>query len=100
MTGQRVYRLPEDIATKADFFAAVIDTLPLNPPLAAERQVWDRLADSLFQGLQESPDTHITIIWPAPAMTDEADFATARSIFDDVAKELYGSKVVAVSVEP
>jgi hypothetical protein len=96
---QRVYRLPEGIATRAQFFAAVIDTFPLDPPLAEERQVWDALADSLFQGLLESAENHITIIWPAPAMADGDDFQTASALLDDLVRELHGSKTVAVEVE-
>ena len=98
MTTQRIYRLPEGIATKAEFFAAVIDTFPLDPPLSDERQVWDALSDSLFQGLMESPDAHIAIIWPDPAMADARDFETAANLLRGLVGQLHGSKAASVDI--
>jgi Barstar (barnase inhibitor) len=90
--GWHVYVLSPDARDKASFFAAVINTLPLDPPWEeGNYHVWDALSDSLNEGLYESDHDRIAILWPESrrmAETAPDDFENARGVLAHVANGL------------
>lgn len=95
--GWRIFRLPASISSKDDFFEAVRDTLPLEPPLQSNRS-WDALSDSLWAGLDRLPDGKIVIVWPeALAMKTHAvqDFDIATDILAELPKSLSNVGITA-----
>lgn len=88
--GWRVFRLPFRMSSRDEFFDGVRMTFPLDPDLKSDRS-WDALADSLWAGLDDSPDERIVVIWPnARQMKVRApeDFAIATSILSDLPRSL------------
>lgn len=64
--------------------------LPLNPPVFSN-DVWEALADSLWQGLYELDEAKIAIVWPrfqAMKATHQDDFEIALSVLVDTASSL------------
>lgn len=85
--GWRVFVLPRGILDQATFFAAVRETLPLDPPVRTDRS-WDALADSLWEGLHRLDGNKIAIIWPDAARMASSDpgaFDTATAVLADTA---------------
>jgi hypothetical protein len=84
--GWRIFRLPNAPASTDQFFEAVRQSLPLNPPLQSNRS-WDALSDSLWEGLHGLNDRKIVIVWPdasrMKAAAPEA-YSIATSVWIDV----------------
>jgi Barstar (barnase inhibitor) len=88
--GGRVFRLSGAGSTKGEFFNAVRESLPLDPPLHSNRS-WDALADSLWSGLDKIDENSIVILWLAASQLEKYapdDFAIASSILKDLPESL------------
>jgi hypothetical protein len=88
--GYRIFRLPECISSRSEFFAAIRSILPLDPPMQSDRS-WDALSDSLWGGLDALPETRIVLLWPDSATLKSAapsDFRLAVDVLADVSKTL------------
>ncbi|WHM40956.1 barstar family protein [Streptomyces sp. BPTC-684] len=72
------------------FFAAVRQTLPLDPPLGADRTVWDALADSLWGGLHALNSPRAVIVWPdaQPVAGAQGEYWIALDILRDMVTTL------------
>ena len=95
--GWLVIVLSEKIASKNQFFDAVRDNCPLDPPLQSNRS-WDALADSLWSGLDEVDNERIVIFWPDSDRMVAAEpdaYAIATDIFEDLCVSLADSNVAA-----
>lgn len=93
--GWLIYTLPSNICSKDQFFKAVRDNLPLEPPLQNKKS-WDALADSLWSGLDSLPDSNILIIWPdTTTIKTKApeDFDIAMEILVDLPHSLANAKL-------
>ncbi|MET3216438.1 UNVERIFIED_ORG: hypothetical protein ABIC48_004215 [Burkholderia territorii] len=96
-SGWLVIVLSEKIASKNQFFDAVRDNCPLDPPLQSNRS-WDALADSLWSGLDEVDNERIVIFWPDSDRMVAAEpdaYAIATDIFEDLCASLADSNVTA-----
>jgi hypothetical protein len=89
--GLAVYLLPPSgIRDRDDFFNAVRETLPLDPPLVSNRS-WDALSDSLWGGLDALSAGHVVIVWAnsdVMARAAPVDYETALEILTDIADTL------------
>jgi hypothetical protein len=88
--GYRVFRLPERIASRAEFFGAMRALLPLDPPMQSDRS-WDALSDSLWGGLDALPEARIALLWSDSATlksADPDDFELAVDVLEDVCRTL------------
>jgi hypothetical protein len=88
--GWRVYVLSPNISDAQSFFASIRATTPLDPPDVCDGE-WDSLDDCLWEGLYESDENRIAIVWPrtrtlAKAAPDE--YENARGVLANVAREL------------
>lgn len=95
--GWLVILLPEKIASRNQFFDAIRDNCPLDPPLQSNRS-WDALADSLWSGLDEEDNERIAIFWPDSdrmAAAEPDTYAIATDIFEDLCVSLADSNVAA-----
>ncbi|RQT89266.1 hypothetical protein DF041_26475 [Burkholderia cepacia] len=96
-SGWLVIVLSEKMASKNQFFDAVRDNCPLDPPLQSNRS-WDALADSLWSGLDEVDNERIVIFWPDSDRMVAAEpdaYAIATNIFEDLCASLADSNVTA-----
>ncbi|WP_241244818.1 barstar family protein [Burkholderia ambifaria] len=96
-SGWLVIFLPESIASKSQFFDAIRDNCPLDPPLQGNRS-WDALADSLWSGLDEVDNERIVIFWLGSnrLVAAEPDASViATDIFRDLSVSLADSNVTA-----
>ena len=96
--GWRVFVLPDGIDSKRSFFDAVTATLPLDPPLARARDVWEALDDSLWQGLHDLPDDQVAVLWPDAGILAEADpdaYEVVLGIFTALSRGLMDSAYIA-----
>ncbi|MFF3446750.1 hypothetical protein ACFYXJ_06360 [Streptomyces sp. NPDC002667] len=75
---------------KEAFFAAVRETLPLDPPLGNSRMVWDALSDSVWGGIHALQSPRVVIVWPDVRLGAGAhgDFQMALDILRDVVATL------------
>jgi len=55
------YVLPSDIKGRNDFFWAIRDRFPLDPPIESNHS-WDALEDSIFGGLSELETNQLIIL--------------------------------------
>jgi barstar (barnase inhibitor) len=88
--GGMVFRLPNGIATRDDFFDAVRKTLPLDPPLLSNRS-WDALSDSLWEGLHVTPFRRVLIRWDDSRTLAEgspADHAISMDVLQGITESL------------
>src|SRR6185369_17932989 len=72
-SGYSVFDLGGAIGSKAEFFDRIVATVPLEPPLARVRDVWDALSDSLESGLIDAPASAMAIVWRNPLLLKERD---------------------------
>ncbi|XIE80901.1 barstar family protein [Streptomyces sp. SBR177] len=74
---------------KEAFFRAVREALPLDPPLGPGR-VWDALADSVWNGLQELGAPLVVVVWPdaGPVAGAEGDHGIALDILRELVASL------------
>jgi hypothetical protein len=94
--GTKLFNLPAGIRDKKSLFAAIRETLPLDPPISTERDNWDALEDSLWSGLYSIAEHNAVIVWPdADEMqrTSLKEFDAAVAILEDVALTLGDPKV-------
>jgi hypothetical protein len=92
--GWPTYVLPGEPTTEAAFFAAVRDSLPLDPPLG-NGLVWDALSDSLWQGLNNLRAQKVAIVWPGSNRLRDNDptaYTTARDVLADLVFSLADRK--------
>lgn len=71
---------------KKSFFDQVETQLPTDPPLG-KVNVWDALADSLWEGLSCLPEHKLLLVWPdSKEFADNSpdEFAIALSVLRDV----------------
>lgn len=96
--GWHVFQLPENIATKVDFFDGVRQTLPLDPPFEREdNHVWDALIDSLWYGLYMFPERNMVIVWPnASTMQSHSprEYALAELVLKEMVERLSDLKLM------
>lgn len=88
--GWEIYRLPSSISNVEQFFSAVREVLPLDPPVRTSGN-WDAFSDSLFSGLHSLEQGQIVIVWPAADRMKRGDpegFQMVEAIFNDVAEAL------------
>ncbi|RQZ04825.1 hypothetical protein DIE15_36320 [Burkholderia sp. Bp9031] len=100
-SGWLVIFLPEKIASKNQFFDAIRDNCPLDPPLQSNRS-WDALADSLWSGLDEVDNEKIVIFWPDSERMIAAEpdaSAIATDIFADLCVSLADPSATASKVK-
>ncbi|WP_329127186.1 barstar family protein [Streptomyces sp. NBC_01465] len=72
------------------FFAAVGESLPLDPPLESSRS-WDALADSLWEGLHRMRVPRLILVWTdagSAKAEHKQDFQHALWVLRDLAEEL------------
>jgi hypothetical protein len=90
-TGATVLSLSsEGASTRADFFDAVRESLPLNPPLMSSRS-WDALSDSLWEGIYRLDAPVVAILWTGASdlrRNAPDDFAIAIAVLRDMASSL------------
>ncbi|WP_322084218.1 barstar family protein [Burkholderia sp. BCC1972] len=94
-SGWLVIVLPEKIASKNQFFDAIRDNCPLDPPLQSNRS-WDALADSLWSGFDAVDNERIVIFWPDSdrmAAAEPDAYVIATDIFEDLCVLLADSNV-------
>ncbi|MFI9004153.1 barstar family protein [Streptomyces sp. NPDC053541] len=74
---------------KEAFFRAVREALPLDPPLGPGR-VWDALADSVWNGLQELGAPLVVVVWPdaGPVAGAVGDHGIALDILRELVTSL------------
>lgn len=86
----RIFELDGNVISDAEsFFASIIATLPLDPPLSGKVN-WDAFSDSLWYGMDGIAKIvpHIAIIWKNAENMMRHDFTafqTAIACFEDVA---------------
>jgi hypothetical protein len=91
LTDTKVFVLPHGIHDKQSFFAAVRQGLPLDPPLAVDRENWDALEDSLWSGLYSADGASMIVVWHgADEMLRESpkDFERASAILEEIVRTL------------
>ena len=99
--GWRIFRLPNNISSKDDFFAGVRRTLPLDPELRSNRS-WDALADSLWAGLDSLREDKIIVIWPDPSLMEahaQKDFFIAESVLSELSLSLADAEMTAGAIK-
>jgi barstar (barnase inhibitor) len=87
--GSAVFAVTGAPSTKAEFVAAVQESLPLDPPI--HRGVWDALADSLWEGLHQPNRDRIAIVWPYSERLRDGDpnaYDIAMLILEDLVRSL------------
>jgi len=97
--GGAVFLLDTSHATnRSEFFDAVAATLPLDPPLHRVHDVWDALADSLWEGLHELGVDEVVILWSGSdnlRAADPDEFGIACDVMRDLAGSL-GDRTLTV----
>lgn len=93
--GSRIFILPKDIVDKASFFEAAKKIFPLNPPIEGNRQNWDALSDSIWQGFFDLQERKIAVIWPVGDTDLNADLTIALGIFEETSVTLADSRYTA-----
>ena len=86
LNGWKAFRLPDNVEGKSDFFSGARNIFPLDPPLVGSRS-WDALADSLWEGLVQLPDSRIVILWPNSSKMERvspSEYLIAESILRDL----------------
>lgn len=95
--GRAVFELDgRKIRDRAGFFAEVKRNMPLDPPLVGSSS-WDALADSLWEGLRNLPESHIDVVWHDVGTLHEvasSTLCTAVAILHDVATSLEDSALL------
>ena len=92
--GWLVFVLPEAMTDGWEFIRGAKGTLPLEPPLLSDDN-WNALGDSLWEGLYESGNDRIAIVWPESqvlAQGDRESFENAHAVFSLVAETLSDPK--------
>jgi hypothetical protein len=92
--GWHVYALPPAMTDGWAFIRAVKSTIPLDPPLLSDDN-WNALSDSLWDGLYESGNDRIAIVWPgsqAMADWDLDSYENARAVLSLAAETLSDPK--------
>jgi hypothetical protein len=96
-SGWLVIELSTGIASKDNFFDAIRNACPLDPPLHSNRS-WDALADSLWSGLHGLACAEIVILWPDAGCMKIAtpeEFYIATDILGDLCVSLSDSNITA-----
>ncbi|RQZ42279.1 hypothetical protein DIE16_02635 [Burkholderia sp. Bp9090] len=96
-SGWLVMCLPDEVASKDQFFDAIRSACPLDPPLHSNRS-WDALSDSMWSGLDEVEEGEVAIFWPNSdrmKIAEPESFAIATDILVDLCISLAAPSVTA-----